>query len=368
MKKNLFFALCFGLFLFSSCKKEQQTSPSSIAKSTVKKYAVEIKLSDFEQSIGSISKSAGISLMSLSNKVSADSLKNHINNLVYLAYDSAGKEVGRIRQYSSGGGYRYNYVFDPYVEPYEGYNNSFGSIIDSLPSGKYTVVLVGSNYRFTINERNPYDPNGDMGDRYLLPDAYIGELSSLSYEIPFTEDTFIKKFFITINNQSLNQAVALDRITGKLEVNILDAIPANADKFDFKIYKAATGIHLSSLNLTGYTNYGYGDGNGGGEGDTPEFPESTLWDPIKIKDSEKGVSNYQYSRFLYGRDDVPVTVKLRCFDAQGNIIVSKTVENVRIYKNKRTILTGRLFDNRSEASFNVSVNSAWDPNTVEVPF
>lgn len=348
MKNMLIGKLCVCLLFLLSCKKEQQSNLPTI-KADEKKFAVKFNVSDFQQQVEAMSSQGGNKLMSVPGITSADSLKNHINNLLYLAYDSAGNEVGRIRQYTYEGSYKYNY--EPYIDYWKPYDKPFGSMVDSLPSGKYTIIFVGSTYAFTISDRHKFDPTVD--DRLNLQMAYLSEESTLSWLLSYTGDTFVKKCTLNVNNQNTQQDVQLDRVTGKLEVHILDAIPAEADKFEFRYVGAANGIKLSTMEPQGGTYYD--------QNSLPPFPT------VQIKPSEKGTTNYQYSKFLFGREQ-SVTVEIWCYDAAGKALASKIVTGVPMFKNKRTILKGKLFDNGSEASFNVSVNSEWDPNPVEVPF
>ena len=50
------------------------------------------------------------------------------------------------------------------------------------------------------------------------------------------------------------------------------------------------------------------------------------------------------------------------------IFVGLLMGGVYIYKNKRTILKGKLFSNSSNTGFAVSVNDTWDPIPVETTF
>lgn len=353
MKNTLLSTLCFSLFFLASCKKNEQQVVSSI-KADTKKYAVNFNLSDFQQSTSAISNSKGASVSA------TDSLKNHINNLIYLAYNADGKEVGRIRQYSQDYN-SYQAVYNNFqIDDFKPYSKPFGSITDSLPAGNYTIVMVGSNYRFAINDRIQNDPSVGLDEARLLDKALVSEENGLSYIFSKTEDTFYKKLSVTVASENVNQSAELDRLTGKLQIQITDAIPANAYRFEFKIYHAPHYILLNGPTVEGDTYYD-------DEEVTGENLETYQFHPIDIKASEIGMINYQYTKFLYGRD-TPVIVKLRCFDASGNIIATKKVTGVYIYKNKRTILKGKLFGNTSEAGFSVSVNDTWDPIPVELPF
>jgi hypothetical protein len=362
--KNISLTLTGVCVILFSCRKEesQQVSKPSV---TAKKYAVKFNVSDLEQSVGAISGKRG-------NSVSAngDSLKYVINNLIYLAYDSAGAEVGRIRHGVNVPSFDYftsykNVYNSTNFTYYKEYNEPFGSLVDSLPSGKYTIVLLGSNIqrfgRYVINDRRANDPATFEApdDRESFNTSLIAEEYGLSPDrVPQTEDTFYKKFSLTVGNQNVDQEVNLERLTGKLEVNILDKLPANATQFECKVYGAGHGIKLNTSAIVGSTNYL-------DEGDDYEWPESQRFHPVQIKAEER--ASYKYSQYLYGREQV-VRVKLQCWDANNNLIVTKNIPNVHIYKNKRTILSGKLFETTAQTGFTVSVNSEWDPATVEVPF
>jgi len=362
--KNILLTLTGVCLILFSCKKEesQQVSKPSV---TAKKYAVQFNISDFEQSVGEISGKR-------TNSISAtgDSLKYVINNLLYLAYDSTGAEVGRIRHginvpsFDLFASYK-NIYHSPTFEYFRDYNEPFGSIVDSLPSGKYTIVLLGSNIqrfgRHVINDRRADDPSidGAPDDRENLNTSTVGEDYGLSPErFPQTEDTFYKKFLLIVGHQNVDQEVNLERLTGKLEVNILDKLPANATQFECKVYGAGDGIKLNTSAIIGFTDYL-------DEGDNSEWPESQRFRPVQIKAEER--ASYKYSQYLYGREQV-LRVKLQFFDANNNLIITKNIPNIHIYKNKRTILSGKLFETTPQTGFTVSVNSEWDPATIEVPF
>jgi len=367
--KNILLTLTGVCLILFSCKKEEQQQQTLKPNTSTKKYAVSFKVSDFQQSVGEISGS-GSKNPSVSAAMPLDS---SINNLVFLAYDSTGKEVARIRHtiYSPSIGYNNTYIasHDPaHPNLAKPYSQPFGTLVDSLPSGKYSIIIAGSYIKqdrslFTINTRHPYDDLeiDVIQFRNPLNTASLSEDYGLSPDrISWTEDTFIKGFSLTVGGQDIQQAVTLERLTGKLEVNILDQIPANADKIEFKIYDAAYYIKLNTLQVIGNTDY-YD------EGENAEYPETQMFYPIQFKASDRGSSNFKYTKFLYGRDQA-VRVKIQCFDANGNVIASKNIPNVQIYKNKRTILSGKLFETTPQTGFTISVNSEWDPATVEVPF
>lgn len=64
----------------------------------------------------------------------------------------------------------------------------------------------------------------------------------------------------------------------------------------------------------------------------------------------------------------PITITMSAYDISDNFITSKTVTNVRVYKNTRTILSGNLFTQSPAAQFTITANQAWDPNVTTIHF
>ncbi|MDB5012965.1 MAG: hypothetical protein JWQ25_1167 [Daejeonella sp.] len=157
--------------------------------------------------------------------------------------------------------------------------------------------------------------------------------------------------------------VKLNRVIGKLDINIEDAIPANANKIDFRFDNAPTQFLLGS----GVTSGGSWYGDRGDTLETNDYDDYTMWHAIQIKSSEKGMNNFLSSRVVFGSDR-GFLVEIRCFDINNKIIARKYVQNVHVYANKRTLLTGKLFDNRQQAGFSVTVNSDWNPESEVVNF
>lgn len=348
--KNIFIttaALCLLLF---ACKKEQ-VNGNHQSKTDIKKYAVSFALSGFTQSEGTINQKKPGDLIS-SKTPTTSSLSTLVNNILYVAYDAAGNEVGRIRQFSdalpSETSYKFTYGDDMYFKPY---TNPFGSIVDSLPAGTYTIVIVGSKYKFAIDSRHNDDPT-DYLSRDPLSHAFIGDERSISYQLPLTKDTFFKKFTLNVAADDVIQPVTLERITGKVEINILDAIPANAYRFEFRFINAVNLFEFNTQTAHGNTYY-----------EDPNFN----YQPVQILPTQIGITNYRFKKYIFGSDQV-CDVELRCFDSSGAIIASKTVTGVHIYRNRRTSLRGRLFDTGVPTGFSISVDTAWGADAPEVTF
>ena len=353
MKNNLTLSMALCLIVFS-CKKEDQSQIAPQAKSDAKKYAVNFDVSSFSQSVESMRAKGSAKIMAGGSAISAmDSLKNRIDQLRYLVYDSAGMALSSVnQQYLANGSF---YSYKQTVSGNDGtYGRPFGSIVDSLPSGKYSIVFLGTNmYNYLFNDRFDEDWEVPLNLSNIFDDR------SLDFSPLATGETFYKKLSIVVAKTDLKQDVCLDRVTGKLEINIKDAIPANANKFDFRFYEAPNTFYLGSGTASERTNYG---------DETDEDFGVKMWHPVQIKDSEKGMTNYKVPPYIVFGSDKMFTVEIRCFDASNKLIAKKTVSNVQVFKNKRTILTGKLFDNNSQALFNVTVNSDWNLETENVTF
>src|SRR6185312_12526252 len=87
----------------------------------------------------------------------------------------------------------------------------FGTITDSLLAGTYEITLVA----------------GKKGLQYIGG----ANISNAGFTYGSTKwlDTFWDDFTITVGSSGISQDVTLKRVVGKLELNITDAIPANAD-------------------------------------------------------------------------------------------------------------------------------------------
>lgn len=214
--------------------------------------------------------------------------------------------MGRIRQFSDAlpteTSYNFTYGDDMYFRPY---TNPFGSIVDSFPTGTYTIVIVGSRYKFAIDSRHNDDPS-DYLARNPLSNAFIGDERSSGFQLPHTKDTFFKKLTLTIASDDISQAVTLDRITGKVEINILDAIPANAYRFEFRFINAVNQFEFNTETAHGNTYY-----------ESPDFK----YQSVQILPAQIGVANYRFKKIIFGSDQL-CDVELRCFDSSGVIIAS----------------------------------------------
>ena len=333
--KNLLLGMVAIMLLFHSCKKEDAVAPKEMANS--KKFAVNFRVSGFKLSVEGISKLSAAPTIAATP---ADS--SSIGEIYYLVYNSEGEELYRKLQASDG--YTSKYAPDSDPEFQEG---EFGNIQDSLSAGTYTIVfLAGPINTFGINYYQPYEQSVFRP----LSEAsfeYGGGLDNWSR----ATETFYKKLTVTVGSEPLEQNVTLDRIVGKIIVHLEDVIPANAAYFRFFYNGETIGIMLNDL-----SNFNPADD----EEYAPKIP---------ITEEDKEEAGYEHRQYI-SNTNTPIEVVINCYDADDNIIASKTVSNVPVDKNKKTILTGRLFSTgtTTPASFSISLNDEWDEETENIPF
>jgi hypothetical protein len=348
MKSLLSVITASCLFLLFSCKKDHVETVSPTPKN-LKKYAVSFGVSTFSQTVTHLSlKPVNRQMSAAQQKATTDSLAGTISNLVYLVYDAGGNEVSRIREFANtpGTGLRFSidYGFDSNM-PYH-YSGPFGTIQDSLAAGTYTVVIVGSapgiinvDDPLSINNRNEevlsleFDP---------LSTANVQYTRGLD-DYPRTIDTFFKKFRVTIGSQNVDQEIALDRIVGKIEVNVEDALPANVSYYKLFVYDDLGAFLFCTETPFDQTFY-----------DIDPIQEAHPIDPSYL-----GKPNFKAEHLVLNTIQA-LTVEIDFYDAGDHLLSTRTINNVSVSKNKVTVLTGKAFDKIPNAQFNILLNQNWD--------
>jgi len=308
--------VCF----FCSCTKEDgpATPEKTPEKTATQKHAVEFRLPGFTSSVGAFRQ------MEQPGNQRDSLLETQIDQLYYFAYDAAGNEVSSITQ---GAGLL-----------------EFGTIKDSLATGDYTIVLMANKQTDNpLWNDNPHLPLATAGPRFY---------SNFSGFNPV--DIFFKKFTFIVNDADtvVTTNLTLERILGKLEVNVLDAIPSTP-----------TGHTLYVTISPEITTFSFANGAA-----TIFEPSDSMWIGIGA------VATGKYSKVVMNTE-IPFTVTVTDYDYLTNVTVKKTIPNVRCYKNKRTVLTGNIFDGEvtnppaeAPGGFKISINDAWDPNDVNIDF
>ncbi|MEX6686617.1 hypothetical protein QTN47_03885 [Danxiaibacter flavus] len=244
------------------------------------------------------------------------SAAEYLQYLSYSIFDSTGKRVHGIEQRS----------FAPPYLPVT------GVISDSLPSGMYTVVLAGMKID---NDSSMFIKSPEN-----IMTMQIQNRRALWYG---GSNIFYKKFALRVSNSDTSlSSIKLDKITGKLELNLLDsALPAN-------VY----GVSLEFRNTPAFFNVGN-----------------------ELVSNVDTLNRYYFwpapghvfpdmSSFHIGSEN-RLVVTIRAYDRQGALLKEKVVGGVIIYKNKRTILSGKLFPGPADVEIPVTVDPDFPETTYQ---
>jgi hypothetical protein len=306
MRKTLLLSAVAALFFFS-CKKEH----SGTTKPSGKKYQVTFNVSNFTQGQTAFSLRHNTSNQASSSDT-LTTLNGYLDLLYYIVYDQFGH------------GYRLPTVQDST-------NAHMGMITDSLPAGSYTVVLVAGKKGLLIN---------DYGFTATASFGYGGAW----------QDAFWNTFPLTVVNGSQTKTVTLNRVIGKLELQILDNIPATADSLTFSINPESFKRNNSD---------GFNDGE----------PFDSVKFTVAIPAGAKGQPNFTVDRII-GNTATAFTVSIACKDASNHILGSAVATNVVCHSNTKTVLAGDLFGHTggNSQSFTVKVDTAWNSGNLESSF
>jgi hypothetical protein len=314
--KNLIYYTCLvALFIFS-CKKGGDIIKNSKNSGVVtdnKLYPVNFNVSGFAEQR---------SAMGLQpNSLKTVALEDQIKYLTYYLYDSVGITTKRLKKIDK----------KPYFD--------FGLISDSLKVGTYYAFFVGS-------KAPGYDVIVDI--RWEYSDLENHEKYFLTYGNNPIGDTFTAAIKLKVNASTNNsQAVVLKRAVARVNVKILDAIPANASKIELLIGNADPGFDL--LANFGEPTVSHNEG----------FDDRVL--TFNLKNEDKGKKNFSFSTYLFPW--ATTEYRLTCYDKSNNIIALKQITTPFPYASNILSLEGKLFDNPS--FFTITLDDHWNqPQTV----
>lgn len=198
MKYSLFALLAVTLF---SCAQEAEIPvPQEPA---TDKQAVQFSLDEFILKQTEMAKSA----RRFDGGANRDSSLQNIKNIYYVAYDATGTRVS----YKS---------FDSLTNV-----ASFGSIKDSLVAGNYTILIAASTGKLLVNADPVVSPEQPNINYHALHPF----VESDSTTIRNAGDIFLSKFPLEVTSLGgiITKNVMLDRVVGKLVVEVQDALPAS---------------------------------------------------------------------------------------------------------------------------------------------
>ena len=248
--------------------------------------------------------------MSENGRVETDPSLSKFYKVFYMAFKSDGTPVSYIEQDST--------------------NTNFGIISDSLLPGTYTVAI-GAHNR--------------LGNYATYITAKYSALASAEFYNLYarnTSDFFYKKSQVTVSagNASLND-VTLNRIVGNLKVDLKDALPTS-------------------------------DPNGAVSVFVANIPESYMINPDtaahyyeSIPIDRTSQTTWEYN--IFGSNK-PLTITIGWKDKVTGAPQTKTISNVILTANKKTIVSGYLYGvpTNVAGSFITRTNQNWSTDSTVV--
>jgi hypothetical protein len=351
--KKILIAIAAISLLAASCKKDIQTQtgrdkPAGTANSG-KKYKVTYTLDGFSQTTKPISLRASAKNI---KTAAVDTLSQAVTQYYYIVYNSAGDEVKRIKRFYGQPGLNYYHedgvyygTSNPLGLEYRSTTDPYNVITDSLAAGTYTIVVAGSDNDISANY---HDSNwADFDNIAYLPLAQAKVYPNMGLDlVPVSQVIYFGKTTITVGSGDSAQGITINRVVGQVEVNIEDAIPANVSSISI----AAIGNHAAFLfNSETSAESAFGE---------DEVTYNIITGQVTAADI--GTTNFKVSGYILNTT-TPVSIVVKAFDSQQNLITFKRIDNVQFSKNKRTILSGHLFTpNTSPQQFNIYLNQAWN--------
>src|SRR5690606_12375503 len=139
----------------------------------------------------------------------------------------------------------------------------------------------------------------------------------------------------------LSNTMNLERIGGKVEIVLTEEIPTSIQEIQYSVTNVASTLPLNGSGAYGSITISNSNYYHSGEGMTPDYTQ--------------GFNIYflvPYSQNLIG------SVNIRAYDHNRTLVADKTIIDVPLSMNTKTILTGRLFDDVGTSNgqdFSISV-------------
>lgn len=178
--------------------------------------------------------------------------------------------------------------------------------------------------------------------------TYDWDYSEYAYFLNTTllRSTFGKHLTINVTTTIDDQDITLDRLTGILQITILDEFPSNAAEIEFIVKRRYTALRVSDF-LGNYT---------------------TSSDTIRAScASLTGLSNQEFNIYILSRyynEPYSATITINAYNAEGDNIASASATSVQLCSNTKTKLSGKLF-NLPVA--NISLSTEWNEDII-MPF
>ena len=250
-------------------------------------------------------------------------VKVHVNNfsVVQEEFPTKGDPVGTytgvkfftLAFYAADGTELYNHTQERAdATTYE----TFGEFECSLPMGTHTMVVLGYG--------------GDAQFNLTSPTLATFTDSRL-------RDTFVKTQSVTIsNNNGVEVSASLDRVVSMLGVVSTDNRTVEATKI--RMTFTGGGQNFNPTTGLATTNTGFAN--------TLAFVESP------------GTTIMSASFLFLDTDEQTMNITIETLDDDDNVLYAETLNDVPFQRNRRTVLTGKVFTDGASASSFV-INSDW---------
>lgn len=241
--------------------------------------------------------------------VKAESAASHVNYIVYCIYNNEGVLLKKVEQNDKAAA-------------------GFGAVKEQLPAGSYTLAVAAGTKRFSIAGSD------------LLKSAFVTSHSESH------GDTFVKVLKFDINDKDHQADIEIDRVVAKLELVILDQIPLDVSKITM-MSTSASFYHFikSTSSLT-----------------------DIITEEVFVTESNKIGEGSTFDSFILpmrATGSLTTDITISCYNAKGDVIVNKVVKNVVFETNKKTILSGKLFEKTSnqQSNFQITIPQTWAGGT-----
>ena len=233
----------------------------------------------------------------------------------------------------SGNGTKLNYIHQDTVNNKE----TFGTIQDSLAPGVYTVALFAAESALYMEHVANYSN--------ISSHSFAPQLTGMGV-LP-SGQIFYKKFQLEVkldgNPPSID--VALDRIVGKLQIELFDALSQNTanGNLAMQIHPLAPFFSIS---------------------ESTALPPDDIWQYWGTRTSQTTFEDY----FIGSDHEFTVTINYQ--DKNTGAFLTKTVEHVKCIANQKTIIRGYLYgdpQNPGGPGLQLRLNQSWSADSTVIP-
>ena len=304
--KNIIILLGFFCFTFFSCKKDENTSTPDTRNSGKKSY-IKFNLTGFSQKVEALPNARQMN----TSVTARDTVLGRKAKYLYLGiYNASTNELVK-------SSYQ-RYPID---------SANFGVFADSLEIASYVLVAAASPDTLLVAGGNSLSTARLSGTYLRYPE-----------EIRPWNDLFVKRYAFHVDSDTETFDLELNRVIARLDVRLSDAT--------YPFYKVAAEM----LNVFDEFNL------------NNVLPSQANTTPPGIKMTQ--VSDTTFSNFILNTSSA-FSVKITVTNTMTGIVVSKTVDNVRCYANRRTIISGRIQSFDPNLPFgipdlNIKVDDQWE--------